>query len=462
MSSTQSITLMNRTLGHLKRFWSNLPTGLNTSNKNLLEIVDQGDPSVDQMAYVASQMQAAIDGVGGEMASRNTAADLGRFYLRLSAEGKQDFLLRLAKDFDVDYGAINDIVAKWDQSQPNIKGLKKALNSPRLSLLRLFNALPEGVKFLVDMRADLIQLQRHEPELRPLQEDLRDLLVDWFDLGFLELKQMTWQDTPAELLEKLIQYEAVHAISGWDDLRNRLESDRRCFGFFHPQMPNEPLIFIEVALVQGMASNIDQLLDQEAPIEDTGGADTAIFYSISNTQQGLGGISFGNYLIKNVVAELVKDHPHLQHFATLSPIPGYRKWITKNPTKVAQLLSAKQQEVLNEYCQQHQIDSNVEAVLTSDWTQKTEQQAFVESLLSTLGKHYITQERSARGTALDPVAHFHLSNGAMAGRLNFMANVSAKGMQESFGLMINYVYQIDQLEANCMAYSEDGVVTHSL
>jgi len=461
MVSTHSVTLMNRTLGHLKRFWNKLPSSL-SNNSDLLDIADQSAPDQVQLAHVGQQMQSAINGVGGEMAARNAAADLGRFYLRLNPQGKQDFLLLLANDFDVDYPAINQLVGQWDSANPNIKGLKKALNSPRLSLLKLFNALPEGVKFLVDMRADLIQLQKHEPSLKPLQEDLRDLLGDWFDLGFLELKQMTWQHTPAELLEKLIQYEAVHAIDGWDDLRNRLDSDRRCFGFFHPQMPNEPLIFIEVALVQGMASNINQLLDQSAPIEDTHSADTAIFYSISNTQQGLASIGFGNYLIKNVVAELVKQHSQLQHFATLSPIPGLRKWLNKHPTEVMELLSEQQLNALNHYCNQHQIATNLEAVLVSDWSHNAEDKIFVESLLLTLGQHYITQERSARGTALDPVAHFHLSNGATAGRLNFMANMSPKGLQESAGMMINYVYNIDQIETNCINYSEQGVVAHSL
>ena len=206
------------------------------------------------------------------------------------------------------------------------RALRDALEPPRITLLRQFNALPEGVKFLVDLRAELIDLGRSEPLLAGLGEDLRRLLANWFDIGFLELQRITWE-SPAALLEKLMAYEAVHEIRGWTDLKNRLEADRRCFAYFHPRMPDEPLIFVEVALVSGMASDVNALLDEAAPVDDPQAADTAIFYSISNCQRGLAGISFGDFLIKRVVDALATELPRLKVFATLSPIPGFRAWL---------------------------------------------------------------------------------------------------------------------------------------
>ena len=213
-----------------------------------------------------------------------------------------------------------------DQRAAAERALRAALEPPRITLLRQFNALPEGVKFLVDRRAELIDLGQRDPVLHGLEEDLKRLLANWFDIGFLELKRITWE-SPAALLEKLMAYEAVHEIRGWTDLKNRLEADRRCFAFFHPRMPDEPLIFVEVALVSGMAGDIHALLDEAAPIGDPHSADTAIFYSISNCQRGLAGISFGDFLIKRVVDALATELPRLKVFATLSPVPGFRAWL---------------------------------------------------------------------------------------------------------------------------------------
>ena len=193
-------------------------------------------------------------------------------------------------------------------------------------MLTQFNALPEGVKFLVDMRAELMTMARRDPVLAGLELDLKALLASWFDIGFLELTRITW-DAPAALLEKLIVYEAVHEIRSWTDLKNRLEADRRCFAYFHPRMPEEPLIFVEVALVQGMSDNVQSLLDEARRSAIRSTADTAIFYSISNCQRGLAGISFGDFLIKRVVDSLAAELPHVKTYATLSPIPGFRAWL---------------------------------------------------------------------------------------------------------------------------------------
>src|SRR5262249_9155223 len=264
-------------------------------------------------------------------------ADLGRTYLSLDADGRERFLQLLAGEFDVDRHEIDRCckalvnASGADQRAATERALRAALEPPRITLLRQFNALPEGVKFLVDHRAELIDLGQRDTLFIGLEGDLKRLLANWFDIGFLELKRITWE-SPAALLEKLMAYEAVHEIRGWTDLKNRLEADRRCFAFFHPRMPDEPLIFVEVALVSGMTGDIHALLDEAAPIGDPHLADSAIFYSISNCQRGLAGISFGDFLIKRVVDALATELPRLKVFATLSPVPGFCAWLERQST----------------------------------------------------------------------------------------------------------------------------------
>jgi malonyl-CoA decarboxylase len=253
-----------------------------------------------------------------------------------------------------------------------------------------------------------------------LADELRALLAGWFDVGFLELQRMTWR-SPALLLEKIIAYEAVHAIQGWPDLKNRLDSDRRLYAFFHPRMPDEPLIFIEVALTRGLSDNIQRVLDEQAPVEDAGRADTAIFYSINNAQRGLDGISFGNFLIKKVVDDLSHEFPNLKTFATLSPVPGLRAW-------------AERHGLIGE------LDSADDLQLTR------------------LTARYLTEISPEKGRVRDPVAHFHLSNGARLERINLRADTSARGQLLSAGVMVNYLYKLSDIEANHEAYSGLGRV----
>src|SRR5205823_1486269 len=269
-----------------------------------------------------------------------------RTFLALNPAGRERFLKLLASEFDTDHEAIDRCCAELAAASGTPartaaeRALRAALTAPRVTLLRQFNALPEGVKFLVDRRAELIAINGDNPALRGLADDLRDLLANWFDIGFLQLQRITW-DSPAALLEKLMAYEAVHEIRGWTDLKNRLEADRRCFAFFHPRMPDEPLIFVEVALVTGIAGNIHALLDEAAPIGDPQAADSAIFYSISNCQQGLVGISLGDFLIKRVVDALATELPRLKSFATLSPLPGFRAWLTAEAERKGLLLAGE-------------------------------------------------------------------------------------------------------------------------
>jgi len=435
------------------------------------------------------QIEACLESRGGEVSARARAAQLGRTYLALDPQGRRNFLLMLARDFDVDREAVMDAMATFQAAADPVarghaeRALRRALEPPRLRLLTQFNALPEGVKFLVDLRAELMEMARGEPLLQALEDDLKNLLRAWFDVGFLEMHRITW-DSPASLLEKLIKYEAVHEISGWQDLKDRLDSDRRCFAFFHPRMPHEPLIFVEVALVQGMSDNVQALLDPTAPVCDPKSADSAIFYSISNAQVGLAGISFGNFLIKRVVDGLATEFPNIKCYATLSPIPGFRRWFDRVLDRDGDALLTNTEaeriaERLTELEQEADADASTEggvgadespllsrALARSGWAEDEELQKRLRGPLMRLGVHYLTAVQEAKGhgraRALDPVAHFHLTNGARMERLNWLADRSGKGLKQSLGMMINYRYRLGEIDANHEAYTGEGrIITSS-
>ncbi len=343
--------------------------------------------------------------------------------------------------------------------------LRLRLTSPRIRLLKQFNSLEEGVKFLVDMRADLIHAKatdfKSDPDIAVLDDELKGLLSSWFDVGFLELKRMTW-DESASVLEKLVEYEAVHEITSWDDLKNRLDSDRRCYAFFHPNMPNEPLIFVEVALVNGMADNVQTLLDEREIVSDPEQADTAIFYSISNAQAGLAGVSFGDFLIKRVVAELSREFPNLKTFATLSPIPGFRRWLKRKVSGSTPLLDAQEAQAIAS------VNGSGEpgAYLLSHfdggaWIERQDVAESVRPILVRLGATYLMSQREAKdgvARAIDAVAHFHLSNGAQIERVNWLADRSTNGLAQSAGLMVNYLYRLPDIERHHEAYRLCGTI----
>src|SRR3546814_469458 len=323
-------TLVGRTLTNLASAWRDIAQSA-ARTVGLAKAPAEASPeSLERL------MRDCLEARGGEVSARMRAAALGRIYLEQDAEGRQRFLTVLAREFSVSANAVDEAVAHYQAAASDTERLKaesrlrRTLQPPRLRLLTQFNALPEGVKFLVDLRADLLALRGDDPYLQGLDNDLRELLLSWFDTGFLDLRAIDW-NSPASLLEKLVAYEAVHQITSWQDMRNRLDSDRRCYALFHPRMPEEPLAFVEVALVQGIAGSVQALLDQQAPQMDPRQADTAIFYSISNTQKGLKQISFGDYLIKRVVQTLSREFPRLKIFATLSPIPGFRRWLAALP-----------------------------------------------------------------------------------------------------------------------------------
>lgn len=456
--------VFDRTLANLRNAWREIAL----SARGVLSGAPRPDLPEDDLARLRRQMTDCLNGSVGGVTSRARAAELGRSYLALNDSGRERFLRLLAEEFDTDHEAVKSCCGRLAAAaDPAARGaaeraLRAALTPPRLTLLRQFNALPEGVKFLVDRRAELIEMAGNgggEP-LRDLADDLRDLLANWFDIGFLELRRITWE-APAALLEKLMVYEAVHEIRGWTDLKNRLEADRRCFAFFHPRMPDEPLIFVEVALVNGIAGDIHALLDEAAPIGDPHAADAAIFYSISNCQKGLVGISFGDFLIKRVVDALAAELPRLKSFATLSPLPGFRAWLKAEATRDKLLLANETRAIraLSGDSDDDDADGLLLHLLDRpDWHRDARTAAVLKEPLLRLCARYLLHARSGSGRAFDPVAHFHLSNGARVERINWLGDTSPKGMQQSAGMMVNYLYRLGDIEANHRAYRDEGRV----
>jgi malonyl-CoA decarboxylase len=451
--------VFDRTLTNLRSAWREIAE----SARGVLAGSPRTETSAGDTDQLRQQMLSCLDGRGGEVTARARAADLGRTYLSLDADGRERFLQLLAGEFDVDRHEIDRCckalvnASGVDRRAATERALRAALEPPRITLLRQFNALPEGVKFLVDRRAELIDLGQRDSLFIGLEEDLKRLLANWFDIGFLELKRITWE-SPAALLEKLMAYEAVHEIRGWTDLKNRLEADRRCFAFFHPRMPDEPLIFVEVALVSGMTGDIHALLDEAAPIGDPHSADSAIFYSISNCQRGLAGISFGDFLIKRVVDALATELPRLKVFATLSPVPGFRAWLERQSQAGSATLPPTERSAIEALG--IETSKGHLAGLLDRHTDPRVASALRDPFIR-LCARYLLHERTPSGRALDPVAHFHLSNGARVERLNWLGDTSPKGLQQSAGIMVNYLYRLSEIEANHEAYRGEGRVAAS-
>ena len=383
----------------------------------------------------------------GEATTMARAAELVRVYRQLTAEERVNYHLYLARNFLPDPHRLNAAARAYlaAPSAQTAAELTLASEPPRGELLRRINVAPGATAALIDMRAELLRDIAHEQELKPLEHDLRHLLLSWFNRGFLELKRIDW-NTSASVLEKIIAHEAVHQIHGWDDLRRRLAPDRRCFAFFHPALPDEPLIFVEIALCHGLASKIEPLLSVSTPTADLAKADTAIFYSISNCQPGLRGISFGNFLIKQVVEELRSELPQLKHFATLSPVPTFRQWMAEQIRANGEGVLHPQERAALE---RHRLLSNGHSV-------DNEMKPVLEHLLAA----YLTASNDGKGPH-DPVARFHLGNGARLERINWAANASSRGMDESFGMMVNYLYVPEMIEANHEQFATVGEVAHS-
>jgi malonyl-CoA decarboxylase len=472
VEETELPRLIDRTIGNLRRAWQDL-TG--AARVRLTGTVRPDLPKDDQ-ERLKPQIDECLVGRGGEVSARARAADLGRTYLGLVAKGRERFLQLLAYEYGVDEEKLAQTVANWSElHRKNSKArvdpltlqqaeaaLRDALTPPRVRLLSQFNALPQGVKFLVDMRAELVLMTAEDPVLKALDDDLKRLLVSWFDVGFLDLRCITW-DAPASLLEKLARYEAVHAIKSWGDIKNRLAPDRRCYAFFHPKMPDEPLIYVWVALVKGMSDDVQKLLEvRREPLEDPKDADSAIFYSISNAQDGLVGISFGDFLIKRVVEALAEDFKQLKTFATLSPIPGFSRWLGQQLAERGEELWLPAEQRLLAELAGGKTPSELMADLSEHkgWYRVSEFEGAVRPGLMRLCADYLFHAKRGKYAA-NRVAHFHLSNGARMERINWLGDTSAKGLRESYGMMINYRYRSSDIEKNHEAYKGDGKIKTS-
>jgi malonyl-CoA decarboxylase len=397
----------------------------------------------------------------GEASGLALASDLVSAVRDMDQRGTVEFLEMLAARYSPDPLLVEPAIERWRASRdPHALALLgEVLEPPRQELFRRLNTVPGGTAAIVRLRGRLLDLLPRRPHLRPVDADMRHLLASWFNRGFLRLEEISWR-TPAAILERLILYEAVHAIRGWDDLRRRLAADRRCFAFFHPALPDEPLIFVEVALTRGLADAIGPLIDRSRDVADPATADTAVFYSINNTQDGLRGISFGNFLLKQVVSELSAELPRLQTFATLSPLPGFAEALARDEPegftepRLRSLIGAGGEDL----GRLAGLDDPVDA-LRRLLAKPGPYPPPVRRFLGRLALAYLMRIR--RGSRVgDPVAHFHLSNGARLESVNVDADLSPGGRQ-SHGVMVNYVYDPNRLELNHEQYVETGQLAMS-
>jgi len=398
-------------------------------------------------------------GAHGESNAQSIAIKLVRQYERLDAEQRVAFFNFLAGNFNPDPVRVKAAADAYaaDPSSSNLIMLCQHTEPRRQELLRRINRAPGGTQAIVEMRKSLLPMLKEHDAWRSIDADMHHLLSSWFNPGFLELQQITWE-SPAEILEKIIQHESVHAIDGWDDLRRRLQPDRRCFAFFHHQLPKEPLIFVEVALLPDIARDIGALINKNSPVADRRSFRTAIFYSISNCQPGLRGVSLGNFLIKRVAQKLANEIPTLKVYSTLSPIPGLTRWMDRG----AQLEATEATAFAGK-----RIDGarHVLGLPGKPWAERVkegwspehctgQEQKALLALCAAYLRHHTTSPQG------DAVAKFHLSNGATLYQLNWAADVSTKGLQQSAGLMVNYLYELDKVEAHHEAFTQ-GKVTWS-
>jgi malonyl-CoA decarboxylase len=387
----------------------------------------------------------------GEALGVVLARELIENYAALPAAGRIEFLRTLAADFGPDPERLEDAIAAY-RSHPDpttVTALHAAAEPRRQELFRRLNLAQGGTERLVRMRADLLAHLSAHRELESVDADLVHLFSSWFNTGFLELRRIDWS-TSARFLEKIIRYEAVHEITSWKDLRGRIEPhDRLCYAFIHPRLPDEPIIFIEVALTDEAPAAIAPLLAEDRQPFDAERAKTAVFYSTSNCQAGLKGISFGSFLIKRVVEEIRREFPAVRTFVTLSPVPGFINWLeAERDSGSSGLLPGGDRAALRR-------------LLIPGWHERTQDLRVLRPLLTDAVARYLLLSRDRAGRPLDPVARFHLGNGALLERINWLGNPSPKGLAESAGFMVNYLYDLSRIERNHEIYAQTGRVLAS-
>lgn len=388
----------------------------------------------------------------GEASGMALAQAVLEAWQRLDKPGRLAFFNLLKERLGPDPEALDKAIERYREAPDAaaIAALHLASEPRRQELLRRLNLAPEGTHVLVQMREALFEAIEVEPDLKAVDTDFRHLFGSWFNRGFLVLRRIDWR-TPANVLEKIIRYEAVHEIQGWDDLRRRLEpADRRCFAFFHPQLVDDPLIFVEVALTTAIPHSIGELLEPERDVLPAQQATTAVFYSISNCQEGLRGISFGNFLIKQVAEDLKRELPGLDTFVTLSPVPGFARWLAGIAAEPGDFRLSNEER--------SELARPAGETISLDELTKARR----DKLLGQMAAQYLLRARTNSGRVIDPVARFHLGNGARLERINVGGNLSARGLRESHGVMVNYRYDLDEIETNHEAFAtRDTVVASS-
>ena len=424
-------------------FFSDLLSTISERSRTLLRRREPADGK-DDATELLELCEALLSG-RGEASGTAMAREVLNGYHDLAANGRVAFFQELARHFGPDHERLKRAVESWrdEPSDADASDLHFASEPRRQELFRRLNRTPGGTGELVQMRADLLGLLKGRGELAALDRDIAHLLSSWFNRGFLVLRRIDW-GTPANILEQIIRYEAVHEIRDWNDLRRRIDPvDRRCYAFFHPAMPDAPLIFVEVALTETIPGAIAPLLAEQRQPVAIERARTAVFYSISNTQRGLGGISFGSFLIKQVVEELRRELPKLDSFVTLSPVPGFMPWVNKEVP-----FSDDERKLL-------------ENLDRPGWFEDAQLTAQLRALLEPLAAYYFLKARTPKGRLIDSVARFHLGNGARLERINWLGDLSPKGLRESAGIMVNYLYRLEDIEKNHEAYANEGEVVAS-
>jgi len=426
-------------------FFSDLLTSISERGRSLLRRGGSSDGKQDASDLI-ELCEALLSG-RGEASGTAMAREVLDRYRHLDEADRLAFFATLARNFGADRERLAHAIESW-RAQPNdddASDLHFASEPRRQELIRRLNRAPGGTSDLVAMRADLLRAMNGHKDLAALDRDVVHLLSSWFNRGFLVLRRIDWS-TPANILEQIIRYEAVHEIRDWDDLRRRIDpADRRCYAFFHPALVDEPLIFVEVALTEAIPNAIAPLLAEDRLPVAVDRARTAVFYSISNTQRGLGGISFGSFLIKQVVEELRRELPKLDNFVTLSPVPGFVPWLKQ----------ASDVPVTDE------DRALLENLDKPDWFEDAELAGQLRSVLEPLAAYYFLKARTAKGRLIDSVARFHLGNGARLERIDWLGDLSPKGLRESAGIMVNYLYRLEDIERNHEAYANRDEIAAS-